>query len=81
MQNSTIEARFHLAGTDERGGGGLSYGPCFVDALEQYQLFPERVHQAAGQQTLGYTASVENLHVERDQSGWTSILAVDNRTT
>lgn len=34
MQNSANEARFQLAGTDERGGGRLSYGQCFVDALE-----------------------------------------------
>lgn len=42
-----------------------SYGHCFVGAREQYQLFPTIVHQAAGQQKLGYTASVENLCMDK----------------
>lgn len=39
-----------------------SYGHCFVGAQVWYQLFPKTVHQAAGQQTLWYTASVRSLH-------------------
>lgn len=48
-------------------GKWLSYGQCFVDALKQCQLFPVTVHQAVGRQMLGYTASVENLCVGREQ--------------
>lgn len=38
-----------------------TYGHCFVGALEWHQLCLATAHQAAGQQKLGYTASVENL--------------------
>lgn len=48
-------------------GKWFSYGQCFVDALKQCQLFPVTVHQAVGRQMLGYTASVENLCVGREQ--------------
>lgn len=63
--------------------GKLSpYDQCFVDALEKYQLFPETVHQAAGQQTLGCTAFVKNLHVEGEQAGFNiGLLQKNNQKT